>query len=99
MVRAMAVDLAGVNIRVNAVCPGSVDTPMLRASAASLAHDGDTDRVLAEWGRSHPLGRVARPAEVAEVVAFLADPAASFVTGEDVKVDGGLMAQVPVRLD
>ena len=99
MVRAMAVDLAGAGIRVNAVCPGSVDTPMLRASAAGLADDGDTDRVVAEWGRSHPIGRVALPAEVAEVVAFLADPAASFVTGEDVKVDGGLMAQIPVRLD
>lgn len=99
MVRAMAVDLAGAGIRVNAVCPGSVDTPMLRASAAGLAADGDPDRVVADWGRSHPIGRVAQPAEVAEVVAFLADPAASFVTGEDVRVDGGLMAQVPVRLD
>jgi NAD(P)-dependent dehydrogenase (short-subunit alcohol dehydrogenase family) len=99
MVRAMAVDLAGAGIRVNAVCPGSVDTPMLRATAAGIAKDGDTDRVVADWGRSHPIGRVARPAEVAEVVAFLADPAASFVTGEDVKVDGGLMAQIPVSLD
>jgi NAD(P)-dependent dehydrogenase (short-subunit alcohol dehydrogenase family) len=95
----MAVDLAGAGIRVNAVCPGSVDTPMLRASAAGVATDGDTDRVVAEWGRSHPIGRVAQPGEVAEVVAFLAGPAASFVTGEDVRVDGGLMAQIPVRLD
>ena len=99
MARAMAVDLAPAGIRVNTVCPGSVDTPMLRASAAGLATDGDTDRVVADWGRSHPIGRVAQPAEVAEVVAFLADPAASFVTGEDVRVDGGLMAQIPVRLD
>lgn len=99
MVRAMAVDLAGAGIRVNAVCPGSVDTPMLRASAAAIADDGDTDRVVADWGRSHPIGRVAQATEVAEVVAFLADPAASFVTGEDVRVDGGLLAQIPVRLD
>jgi NAD(P)-dependent dehydrogenase (short-subunit alcohol dehydrogenase family) len=99
MVRAMAVDLAAEGIRVNAVCPGSVDTPMLRATAAGLAVDGDTDRVVADWGRSHPIGRVAQPAEVAEVVAFLAGPASSFVTGEDVRVDGGLLAQIPVRLD
>ena len=100
MVRAMAVDLAGKGIRVNAVCPGSVDTPMLRASAAGVSPDGATDYVIAEWGRSpHPIGRVALPREVAEVVGFLADPAASFVTGEDIKVDGGLLAQIPVRLD
>ncbi|MFK4083101.1 SDR family NAD(P)-dependent oxidoreductase [Kribbella sp. NPDC020789] len=96
LVRAMAVDHAADGIRVNAVCPGSVDTPMLRASAAQFGES--TEEVIAEWGRSHPLGRVATADEVAAVVEFLASPAAGFVTGADVKVDGGLMAQIAVEL-
>ena len=98
LVRAMAVDHAEDGIRVNAVCPGSVDTPMLRTSAAQFGGGRSTDDVVAEWGRSHPLGRVATPGEVAEVIHFLASPAAAFVTGADVKVDGGLTAGLAVVL-
>jgi NAD(P)-dependent dehydrogenase (short-subunit alcohol dehydrogenase family) len=98
LVRAMAVDHAEDGIRVNAVCPGSVDTPMLRTSAAQFGGGRSTDEVVAEWGRSHPLGRVATPGEVAEVIHFLASPAAAFVTGADVKVDGGLTAGLAVVL-
>jgi NAD(P)-dependent dehydrogenase (short-subunit alcohol dehydrogenase family) len=98
LVRAMAVDHAAEGIRVNAVCPGSVDTPMLRTSAAQFSGNRPTDEVVAEWGRSHPLGRVATTSEVAEVIHFLASPAAAFVTGADVKVDGGLTAQLAVVL-
>jgi NAD(P)-dependent dehydrogenase (short-subunit alcohol dehydrogenase family) len=98
LVRAMAVDHAADGIRVNAVCPGSVDTPMLRAAAAQFSGGRSTDEVVAEWGRSHPLGRVATPGEVADVIHYLASPAAAFVTGADLKVDGGLTAQLPVVL-
>lgn len=100
LTRSMAVDEAAHHVRVNAVCPGSVDTPMLRRSAA-LFSDGSeagVQHTIDEWGRAHPLGRVAQPGEVAEVVSFLASPRASFVTGEDIRVDGGLLAAVAVRL-
>lgn len=100
MVRAMAIDEARYGVRVNTVCPGSVDTPMLRASARLFSDGGEaaTQRTVDDWGRSHPLGRVAQPSEVAEVVSFLASPRASFMTGEDIRVDGGLLAGVAVAI-
>jgi len=100
LVRAMAIDEASTGVRVNAVCPGSVDTPMLRASARQFSDGTDegVDGLVADWGRVHPLGRVAQPREVAEVICFLAGPGASFVTGEDVRVDGGLLASIAVAL-
>jgi NAD(P)-dependent dehydrogenase (short-subunit alcohol dehydrogenase family) len=92
LTRNLALDYAEENIRVVAICPGSVDTPMLRATAAMNAR-GDSEAVLAEWGRKHPLARIGRPEEIAEVVVFLASDKASFITGEYVCVDGGLMAK------
>jgi len=91
LTRSMAIDFAAQNIRVNAVCPGSVDTPMLRW-AASL--DKDPDSVLEACNQMHPLGRIAKPSEIAEVIAFLAHESSSFVTGAVWTVDGGLMAQL-----
>ena len=98
LTRAMALDHAGENIRVNAVCPASVDTPMLRWSADLFKGGESVEETLEDWGRMHPLGRVARPEEVAEVIAFLASEKASFVTGGDYKVDGGMLAALGVRL-
>ena len=93
MTRAMAVDYAGEGIRVNSVCPGSVDTPMLRASAKSM-DPGDPDRIVAEWGRGHPIGRVGQPHEIANACLFLASSLSSFVTGADLRVDGGALAGI-----
>ncbi len=98
LTRAMALDHAQENIRVNAVCPASVDTPMLRWAADLFKGDKSVGETVEDWGRMHPLGRVARPEEVAEVIAFLASPRASFVTGGDYKVDGGMLAALGVRL-
>jgi NAD(P)-dependent dehydrogenase (short-subunit alcohol dehydrogenase family) len=100
LARSMAIDEAGYGVRVNAVCPGSVDTPMLRRSATLFSDGSEAGmlRTMDGWGRSHPLGRVARASEVAEVVSFLASPRSSFVTGEDVRVDGGLLAGLAVSL-
>jgi NAD(P)-dependent dehydrogenase (short-subunit alcohol dehydrogenase family) len=98
MTRAMAVDHAAEGIRVNAVCPGSVDTPMLRAAAEAFKGSKDAGEVVAEWGRTHPLGRVGLPEEVAELIAFLASDRAAFVTGAEYKIDGGLTAGLSVVL-
>jgi NAD(P)-dependent dehydrogenase (short-subunit alcohol dehydrogenase family) len=92
LTRNLALDYAEHNIRVIAICPGSVDTPLLRAAAAT-ASPADPNRAAREWGHKHPLGRIGRADEVAEVVLFLASDKASFITGEYVCVDGGLMAK------
>jgi len=91
MVRSMAVDFAALGVRVNAVAPGAVDTPMLRNA---LQLSPEPDAVWRELESMHPIGRVAHPEEIAEVVAFLASEAASFVTGDVVRVDGGLLARI-----
>jgi NAD(P)-dependent dehydrogenase (short-subunit alcohol dehydrogenase family) len=91
LTRSMAMDFAKENIRANAVCPGTVDTPMLKW-AASL--DPNPQSVYDACNAMHPLGRIAAPREIAEVVAFLAHESSSFVTGAIWTVDGGLLTQI-----
>ena len=91
LTRSMAMDFAKENIRVNCVCPGTVDTPMLKW-AASL--DPNPQSVYDACNAMHPLGRIAAPREIAEVVAFLAHDSSSFVTGAIWTVDGGLLTQI-----
>lgn len=90
MTKAMALDYAKYNIRVNSVNPGCVDTPMLAYAAIA---SGDAKAYLKRMDESHPIGRVGRPEEVAHAVLFLASDEASFVTGAALSVDGGLTAQ------
>ena len=98
LVRAMALDHAAEGITVNAVCPASIDTPMLRWAADLFKGAGTAEATLDAWGKGHPLGRVGRPDEVAELVAFLAGDKARFITGADYKIDGGVMAKLGIVL-
>jgi NAD(P)-dependent dehydrogenase (short-subunit alcohol dehydrogenase family) len=98
LVRAMSLDHAADNITVNAVCPASIDTPKLRWAADLYKGDMTQDEMIAQWGKGHPLGRVGKPSEVAELVAFLASDKARFITGADMKIDGGTMAKLGIVL-
>jgi len=90
LARALALDWAPEGIRVNAVCPGIVDTPMLETFFEQLP---DTERARQEFATAQPLGRLAEPAECAAAALFLATGAASFITGVALPVDGGFTAQ------
>ncbi len=96
--RAIAIDHAAEQIRCNAILPASVDTPMLRASARAFSKERSEDEILAEWGKSHPIGRMASIHDIGELVGFLCSEKSSFITGSSYVIDGGLMTQVPVIL-
>ena len=83
--RSLALELSADRIRVNAVSPGPVDTPLAAATA-------QVPRIRAVFDRVIPLGRYGEPAEVAAAIAFLAADEASFITGANLVVDGGLSA-------
>ncbi|MDQ8935751.1 SDR family NAD(P)-dependent oxidoreductase [Acinetobacter rudis] len=84
LTQTLAIDYASKGIRINAVCPGYIDTPLLSAADA---------RQKENLAKLHPIGRLGRPEEVANVVLFLASDKASFVNGTALLVDGGYTAQ------
>lgn len=90
LTRAMALDHAGENIRINAVCPGEIDTPML-ASGRERAPSPEDLQELAD--RTIPMKRLGKPGEVAKMVVFLASDDASYMTGALVPVDAGYTAR------
>lgn len=98
LTRALAVDLAQHQIRVNAVLPGSVDTPMLRDAADLFKGSKTVGEIVSDWGKGHPLGRVAKTSEIADLVSFLSSDQSSFISGASYVIDGGLTCQVPVVL-
>lgn len=89
MTRAMAIDHGKHNIRVNAVCPGDIDTPMLHDEAVQL---GENEVEFMKEAADRPLNRVGQPIDVANTVLFLASDLSSWITGTSILVDGGGMA-------
>jgi NAD(P)-dependent dehydrogenase (short-subunit alcohol dehydrogenase family) len=92
--RAAALELAP-EVRVNAVLPGAVDTPMLRAGIARWSPPEEVEMALQGLAERTPLGRVGDPAEIAQVILFLADgDRSSFITGQTIVADGGVTARL-----
>ncbi|MCT6891171.1 MAG: SDR family oxidoreductase, partial [Lactobacillus sp.] len=89
LTRAMALDCAPLGIRINCVCPGDTNTPMLIDEALQLSLPGDA---FLKEGSNRPLGRVGNPEDIANAVWFLASPKSSFITGTTLIVDGGSLA-------
>jgi NAD(P)-dependent dehydrogenase (short-subunit alcohol dehydrogenase family) len=86
LTKALALELGADGIRVNCVCPAGVDTPLMRGWAATMA---DPEEVLRGQAAMHLTNRMAAPDEIAAVILFLASPAASFITGVAMPVEGG----------
>lgn len=97
LTQASALDLAPHGITVNAVCPGPINTDRLsyweqaQAEAQSISLEAFRAQLVEEMGRANPLGRIAEPEDVANMVAFLASDEASYITGQGYNVNGGLL--------
>ena len=91
LTRAMALDHGKQNVRVTAICPGTIETPLAHANARHWNPE-NPGAVLAEWGAKHALNRIGQPIEVARLAAFLISDESSFITGSYHLVDGGLLA-------
>lgn len=87
LTKASALDLAKYGIRVNCIAPGSVETSMIERD---FAHFGDAEMARKAYNELYPVGRIAKPEEIAKLVVFLASDAASFITGATHVIDGGL---------
>lgn len=87
MTRSMGLDHAAEGIYVNCICPGSIDTPLLRYGAAQ---HGPVEEVLQKWGSHHPIGRIGNAEEIAQTALFLWSPNSNFIVGQAIVADGGL---------
>ena len=90
MTRQLAIEFAGQGVRVNAVSPGTIETPLLGELPDDRAEWTDEHKWLLA---QHPIGRFGQPIEVAQAILFLASDEASFITGANLAVDGGYTAQ------
>jgi NAD(P)-dependent dehydrogenase (short-subunit alcohol dehydrogenase family) len=92
LTKGAALDLAKYKIRVNAICPGAIDTPLMRSNLKAV---GDEEEELRKISASEPIGRVGLPEEIARAALFLASDESSFATGAPFLIDGGLVARLP----
>ena len=92
MTKTMALNHAHESIRVNCVCPGSTETPMLMGTFARQPTEEEKMTIRERYVAYHPIGRLGRPDEIANAVLFLASDEASFITGVALPVDGGRLA-------
>jgi len=90
LTRQLALDYAKDKIRVVSVCPGAIDTPMLRIALGGT--EQENEELVQDMGKSHPIGRIGLPEDLGNAVSFLCSDKASFITGEFLNVDGGFMA-------
>jgi NAD(P)-dependent dehydrogenase (short-subunit alcohol dehydrogenase family) len=90
LTRQAAVEYAPMGIRINAIIPGTIMTEM---NERIMRDSADPSAVLRGWTAMHPMGRVGQPDEVAAAIAFLASDEASFITGELLRVDGGMVVK------
>lgn len=91
LTRSIALDYAKLGVRCNCVCPGAIDTPMLRRSAEL---SGDFEGTMAACARVHPVGRIGQSEDIAKAIAFLSSDDASFITGTAFLADGGAVIQI-----
>jgi meso-butanediol dehydrogenase / (S,S)-butanediol dehydrogenase / diacetyl reductase len=92
--RTLAVDYTARGIRSNSVSPGSIRTPLLDLSVAKFGGGRPAEEVFAEWGQGVPAGRIGEADEVAQLIAFLAGPQASYCSGSEFVVDGGMTVKL-----
>jgi NAD(P)-dependent dehydrogenase (short-subunit alcohol dehydrogenase family) len=90
LTKVMALECAKYGIRVNCICPGAIETPMLERE---VNLESSPDQARGRFIAKHPIGRLGRPEEIAQAVLFLASDRSSFITGETLVVDGGYVIQ------
>lgn len=96
MTKSLALDYAKQNVRVNCVCPGTIDTPLSRKTLQKYAdklYNGNLKKIMEVEASEFPLGRIGQPEEVAKVVYFLASDSSSYMTGTLLPIDGGYTAE------
>jgi NAD(P)-dependent dehydrogenase (short-subunit alcohol dehydrogenase family) len=92
LTRAMANDLAPRRVRVNAICPGTIHTPLIE-SLVAIRGGGDYDRGMAMTLEKYPIGRLGQPDDIANLALYLASDESSFITGSIIAADGGMTSR------
>lgn len=90
LTRSAALEYAAAGLRINAICPAYIETPMVMERHMNAGHD---EKIYRRFSKAHPIGRMGKPEEVADGILWLASPQSSFVTGHALVLDGGMTIQ------